>query len=151
MIWCCSSSCGLSTSLYLEGIRRNAKELKRIQCRGCSLTDAWTVGYKRVKKLYKVVRRMRTSFLRFQTRSMFIQGFEQVNVRNVVHHIFTTRISNVFLGLGFTREIVQSRSLVHNKFSSGNKTHNPRRVNVSQYYSGTRSPRNMLRTQSRTV
>ena len=30
MIWCCSSKCGLSTSLYLEGIRRNAKELKRI-------------------------------------------------------------------------------------------------------------------------
>ncbi len=29
MIWCCSSSCGLSTSLYLEGIGRNANELKR--------------------------------------------------------------------------------------------------------------------------
>ena len=30
MIWCCRSSCGLSTSLYLEGIGRNANELKRI-------------------------------------------------------------------------------------------------------------------------
>ncbi len=30
MIWCCSSSCGLSTSLYLEDIGRNVNELKRI-------------------------------------------------------------------------------------------------------------------------
>ena len=30
MIWCCSSNCGLSTSLYLEDIGRNANELKRI-------------------------------------------------------------------------------------------------------------------------
>ncbi len=30
MIWSCSSSCGLSTSFYLEGIGRNANELKRI-------------------------------------------------------------------------------------------------------------------------
>ena len=30
MIWCCSSSCGLSTSFYLDVIGRNANELKRI-------------------------------------------------------------------------------------------------------------------------
>ena len=29
IIWSCSSSCGLSTSFYLEGIGRNANELKR--------------------------------------------------------------------------------------------------------------------------
>ncbi len=39
MIWFCSSRCGLCTGFYLEHIRRNATELKRISCRGFTVTS----------------------------------------------------------------------------------------------------------------